>query len=71
MSKLTAAQRERLPARAFALPGGRFPVNDANHARMALSMAPRSEAAGNLSPAQAATVRRKARAVLKHPRFNR
>lgn len=71
MSKLTAAQRQRMPAHDFALPGGRFPVNDANHARMALSMAGRSEHAGNLSPSEAATVRRKAHAVLKHPRFGR
>lgn len=71
MSKLSTEQRHRMPAREFALPGGRFPINDANHARMALSMASRSEDAGNLSPGEAATVRRKAKAVLKHPRYAR
>lgn len=37
MSKLTAAQRKHLPKSDFALPGRRYPVNDPNHARAALS----------------------------------
>lgn len=36
--KLTAAARKQIPSKDFALPGGRYPVNDANHARAALSM---------------------------------
>lgn len=52
MSKLTAAQRNALPQSQFALPGGRYPINDANHARAALS-----RAAANASPAQQAEIR--------------
>lgn len=37
--RLTAKSRKALKAKAFALPGRRFPINDANHARAALSMA--------------------------------
>lgn len=38
MARLTAAQRRKLPAGDFAGPGRSFPVNDANHAKAALSM---------------------------------
>ena len=34
---LDAAARHALPRKDFALPGGRFPINDANHARNALA----------------------------------
>lgn len=54
MSKLTTKEREVLPSSEFALPGRRYPINDANHARNALS-----RAAANASPAQQATIRRK------------
>ena len=37
MAKLTAAARRRLPKSSFALPGGRYPIEDASHARNALS----------------------------------
>jgi hypothetical protein len=37
MPKLTSAARKALPKKDFALPGGRYPVNDANHARNALA----------------------------------
>lgn len=37
MAKLTTDARKHLPAKAFALPGGRYPIPDANHARNALS----------------------------------
>jgi hypothetical protein len=33
---LTPSEREALPTSAFALPGRRFPINDANHGRIAL-----------------------------------
>jgi hypothetical protein len=36
MSKLTAAARKHIPAKNFALPGGRYPIEDASHARNAL-----------------------------------
>lgn len=35
--RLSAAQRKAMPSGEFALPGGRYPINDANHARNALA----------------------------------
>jgi hypothetical protein len=37
MAKLTAAARKKIPAKNFALPGGRYPIEDASHARNALA----------------------------------
>lgn len=37
MAKLTAKARKALPKKDFALPGGRYPVEDKNHARNALA----------------------------------
>lgn len=37
MAKLTTKQRDKLPSSQFALPNGRYPINDPNHARNALS----------------------------------
>lgn len=58
MARLTAAQRNALPDSAFAGPGRSYPIEDASHARNALS-----RAAQNASPAQrkkiAAKVHRK------------
>jgi hypothetical protein len=34
---LTTAARKKLPASAFALPGGRYPIHDEAHARNALA----------------------------------
>lgn len=51
-AKLSAEQRNSLPDSAFALPGRRFPINDANHARAAISMASRGT-----TPEEAAKVR--------------
>lgn len=51
--KLTAAARKKIPSKDFALPGGRFPVNDPNHARAALSMA------HNASPAEQEEIKSK------------
>lgn len=39
MAKLTAATRSAIPTKEFALPGRRFPIEDASHARNALSRA--------------------------------
>lgn len=39
MAKLTTTQRDNMSGKEFALPGGRYPINDPNHARAALSMA--------------------------------
>ena len=60
MAKLTTKQRKSLPSKDFALPGRRFPVNNASHARNALARASQGVKAGTLSSAQAAKVRAKA-----------
>jgi hypothetical protein len=57
MAKLTSSTRKALPGSAFALPGRRYPIEDASHARNALS-----RAAANASPAEQATIRRKVKA---------
>ena len=37
MAKLTAKMRKAIPGSKFALPGRRYPIEDPNHARAALS----------------------------------
>lgn len=37
MSKLSSGQRKKLASSSFALPGRRYPIEDASHARNALS----------------------------------
>lgn len=39
MSKLTAKQRKKIPAKDFAVAGRKFPINDRSHARNALARA--------------------------------
>lgn len=65
MTKLTTAARKKLPASAFALPGGRYPVEDKAHARDAKARASQQLRKGNLSAAEKARVDRKADAVLR------
>jgi hypothetical protein len=55
--KLSAAQRNSLPGSAFALPGRRYPIPDASHARNALA-----RGAQNASPAELAIIKRKVKA---------
>lgn len=57
MAKLTAATRSKIPTGSFALPGRRYPIEDRNHARAALSMG-----AKYASPAQLKTIRNKVKA---------
>lgn len=64
MAVLNAADRRGMPSKDFAGPGRSFPVNDATHARMAISGATRSEHAGNISPEEEARIKAKARAKL-------
>lgn len=53
MSKLTSAQRKKMPKSEFAEPGKKaYPINDKNHARNALS-----RVAQNGTPAEVAKVR--------------
>lgn len=62
MAKLNAAARAALPTGAFALPGRRYPIHDANHARDALA-----RVAANGTPAEQAIVRAKVKA--RYPRI--
>jgi hypothetical protein len=57
MSKLTTRGRKRMKAKQFALPGKRFPINDASHARNALA-----RVAQHGTPAERQKVRRKVKA---------
>jgi hypothetical protein len=62
--KLTAGARKGIIESEFALPGRRFPLVDKSHDRAAISGASKSLHAGNITPADAATVVRKAKAKL-------
>lgn len=66
--KLTMAKRDRMPAKDFAGGGPKgkkgFPMNDAKHARLAISGATRSLRAGNISASKAASIKSEARAKL-------
>ena len=64
MSKLTSAARKKLSPSDFALPRGRFPVEDKAHARDAKARASQSFNAGRLSAAEKAEVDSNADAVL-------
>lgn len=64
MSKLTAAQRRKMPQGEFAGPGHSFPINDAKHERLAISGATRAYNAGNISASQEASIKAKARKKL-------
>lgn len=37
MSKLTSDERRKLPKKDFAVPGGKYPIENASHARNALA----------------------------------
>ena len=54
MAKLTAAARKKISGKNFALPGRKYPIEDASHARNALA---RVSEYG--TPAEKATVRKK------------
>ncbi len=65
MARVSAAARKKMPKKNFALPDKEmFLINDDNHARAALSDVSRSLKAGNITPAEAAKVRRAARKKL-------
>jgi len=61
---LTADKRRSMPKSEFAGPGRSFPINDANHARLAISGATRAERAGNISVGEEASIKAKARRKL-------
>ncbi len=54
MTKLTTRRRNSLPARSFALPGRRYPIEDLAHARNALARVSQDG-----TPEEKAEVRRK------------
>lgn len=56
MSKLSAAERNKLPDGDFALPGRQYPIHDENHARAALT---------DVSKNGSASEKRKVRAAVK------
>ena len=64
MANLTAARRKSMSKKSFAGPGKSFPINDPEHARLAIGGATRSERAGNISASEAASIKAKARAKL-------
>lgn len=61
---LTADKRKQMSPGQFAGPARSFPINDANHARLAISGATRSEHAGNISASEADSIKAKARRKL-------
>ena len=64
MAKLDAAARKKMPKSEFAGPGKSFPVNDATHARLAISGATRSKNAGNISASEESAIKARARKTL-------
>lgn len=52
MAKLTAAARKKIKPSNFALPGGRYPIENPSHARNALA-----RVSGNGTPAEKSKVR--------------
>lgn len=69
MADLTAAKRKKMPQREFAAKDKGFPINDAEHARLAIGGATRSERAGNISASEAAVIKAKARKKLGRPAY--
>lgn len=64
MANLTPDKRAGMPNSQFALPGKRFPLNDANHQRLAIGGATRAANAGNISQSTAERIKGEARAKL-------
>lgn len=68
MAKLTAAKRRKMPKSEFAGGGTSFPINDKEHARLAIGGATRAMRAGNISASKAASIKAKARKKLGKPK---
>ena len=65
MAKLTSAQRNKLPSKAFGEPKERkYPMPDKSHARAAKSRASQQEKKGNLTPSEKKKIDAKADKVL-------
>jgi hypothetical protein len=65
MNKLTTKEREALPNDKFALPGYKYPIEDAAHARNAKARAAQQAKAGKLPRSDLKKVDAKADKVLK------
>jgi cystathionine beta-lyase family protein involved in aluminum resistance len=65
MAVLTAKTRKQIPAKDFALSGGRYPIHDEAHARDALS-----RVSANGTPAEKAAVRAKVRKKYPNMKIN-
>ena len=64
--KLDAEARKKIPKAKFGFPAKRrFPMNDAEHARLAIGGATRSFNAGNITAGQRDRIQAEARAKLK------
>ena len=59
---LNTKERKALSSDEFALPGGRYPINDESHARNALARGAQQVAEGKLSDAEYATIKSKVKA---------
>lgn len=64
MARLKAAARKKMSPGSFAGPDRSFPINDRLHARLAIGGATHAQRVGNISAAQAASIKAKARAKL-------
>jgi hypothetical protein len=64
MAKLTTKARKALPKQDFALPGGRYPVEDKSHAANAKARATQMVKKGKLSPSEKSKIDAKANRVL-------
>ena len=62
--KLSASERGKLPAKDFAGPGRSFPIENASHARDAISGAVRAWHAGHISEGEMKHIIHEARAKL-------
>jgi hypothetical protein len=69
MADLTAEKRKGMSKKEFAGPGKSFPINDDEHAELAISGATRSERAGNISKSEEARIKAKARAKLQEKKL--
>lgn len=64
MAALTTKARKAIPASKFALPDGRYPIENKAHAADAKGRATQELAKGKLTPEEAAKVRHRADVVL-------
>ena len=69
MSKLSAAERKKIPGKEFAGPGRSFPIEDRTHAEAAIRDAPHALHAGSITAEEEETIVRRARDKLgkRHP----